>query len=106
MTLRSQYSLLHSEFNDFLFAVVGEEENGMDLTVLFALTRLGLDPWREAVRFSQLTKRHAAAALAPMTGLLPEDDHPDAIAIAGRLAALLPRAMSLWSRDRRRRRSE
>ena len=45
MTLRREYSLGHSEYNDFLFASVGEEKIGMSLTVLTALTRLGVDPW-------------------------------------------------------------
>jgi len=33
MALRPQFSLIHSEFNEFLFAPVGEEEHG-SLTVL------------------------------------------------------------------------
>ena len=54
MTLRPEYSLVHSEFNEFLFAFVGEEKSGADLTVLSALARLGLDPWNEAARLSAL----------------------------------------------------
>ena len=37
MALRPEYSLVHSEFNDFLFALVGQEKSGMQLTVLSAL---------------------------------------------------------------------
>jgi hypothetical protein len=44
MPLGPQFSLIHSEFNEFLFAPVGKEENGAVLTVLLALTRLGIDP--------------------------------------------------------------
>ena len=36
MTLRREYSLGHSEYNDFLFAAVGEDKIGMPLTVLTA----------------------------------------------------------------------
>lgn len=54
MPLRSEYMLGHSEFNEFLFAVVGEERGGQQLTVLSALARLGLDPWGEAARLSKL----------------------------------------------------
>jgi len=48
MALPANFSLLHSELNAFLFAHLGEEENGLPLTVLSALTRLGADPWAEA----------------------------------------------------------
>lgn len=33
MTLPARFSLLHSELNDFLFASVGDEQNGMPLNV-------------------------------------------------------------------------
>jgi hypothetical protein len=62
MALRPEYSLIHSEFNDFLFALVGKEKNGMQLTVLSALVRLGFDPWREAARLSELTKEERPLA--------------------------------------------
>ena len=42
MTLSAQFSLLHSDLNDFLFATVGDEPNGMPLSVISALTRLGM----------------------------------------------------------------
>jgi hypothetical protein len=74
MALRPEFSLIHSEFNDFLFAVVGEDESGMQLTVLSALTRLGFDPWREAARLSELTKSAAISALAVTISALPEGD--------------------------------
>ena len=40
-----------ARYNDFLFATVCEEANGMQLSVLSALARLNLDPWEEAARF-------------------------------------------------------
>jgi hypothetical protein len=92
MTLRPQFSLGHSEFNGFLFASVGEEKNGMQLTVLSALTRLGLDPWGEAARLSKLPRESAARALALVIALLPEGDWTasDSWAIATRLVKCLP----------------
>lgn len=60
------FSLTHSEFNEFLFAPVGVQENGMTVSVFSALTRLGFDPWREAKRLSGLSGDHAARALGEM----------------------------------------
>ncbi|MDE2167757.1 MAG: hypothetical protein KGJ66_15635 [Alphaproteobacteria bacterium] len=95
MALRPQFSLIHSEFNDFLFAPVGEEEHG-PLTVLSALTRLGVDPWREAARLSGLPRAAAAQALAATMAGLPTGDWKaaDLSAIAARLVARLPECIA------------
>jgi len=92
MALNSQFSLIHSEFNEFLFASVGEEKNGQLLTVLSALTRLGLDPWGEAARLSALSNETAARALAAVIARIPEGDWTlsDSAAIAARLVGRLP----------------
>ena len=34
MTLSAQFSLLDSDLSDFLFASVGDEQNGMQLSVI------------------------------------------------------------------------
>ena len=96
MSLRPEFALGHSEFNDFLFALVGEEKSGTELTVLSALTRLGLDPWGEAARLSKLTKMAATSALAAMIANLPEGNWraSDSQSIALRLVDLLPRHVS------------
>jgi hypothetical protein len=93
MTLRPEYSLGHSEYNAFLFASVGEEKSGLQLTVLTALTRLGFDAWDEAARLSGLAKDAAARELATAIGRLPEGDWKvsEAGAIAARLVTSLPR---------------
>jgi hypothetical protein len=93
MALRPQFSLIHSEFNEFLFAPVGEEENGTELTVLSALARLGIDPWAEAARLSALPKEAAARALATTIAMLPEGHWTgsDVSAIAARLVSRLRR---------------
>ena len=41
MTLRSEYSLGRSAYNDFLHAPLGHDAAGTEFTVLSALTRLG-----------------------------------------------------------------
>ena len=96
MALRPEYSLVHSEFNDFLFALVGQEKSGMQLTVLSALARLGFDPWREAARLSELTKEAATSALAAVISELPEGDWKglNSRSIAVRLVDRLPKHVS------------
>jgi len=92
MTLRPEYLLGNSTYNDFLFAAVGEEKVGLPLTVLTALTRLGLDPWQEAERLSDLPRETAARALAVTIAMLPEGDWKaaESEAIAARLVNWLP----------------
>jgi hypothetical protein len=92
MTLRPEYSLGHSEYNAFLFATVGEEKTGLQLTVQTALIRLGFDPWQEAARLSDLPKVAAAQALAAAMARLPDGDWKAAglPEIAARLVNSLP----------------
>ena len=92
MALAARFSLLHSDLNDFLFASVGEEQNGVTLSVVSALTRLGLDPWEEAARLTPLPKARAAEALAPLIARLPicRTRSSDDLAISQRLVELLP----------------
>lgn len=92
MTLRPEYSLGHSAYNAFLFAAVGEEKVGLPLTVFSALTRLGVDPWQEAARLSDLPREVAARAFAVTIAKLPEGDWKasDAETIAARLVNWLP----------------
>jgi hypothetical protein len=92
MTLRPEYSLGHSEYNPFLFASVGEEKSGLQLTVLTAFTRLGFNAWDEAARLSVLAKDAAARELATTIGRLPEGDWKasEVDAIAARLVISLP----------------
>jgi hypothetical protein len=96
MVLRPEFLLGHSEFNEFLYAVVGEEKSGIRLTVLSALARTGLDPWREAARLSDLPRDAATRALAAIVNRLPEGDWQasDSWAIADRLVNSLPNRAS------------
>ena len=83
---------LGREFDRFLYASVGDDNNGMPLTVLSALARIDVDPWEEALKLTQLPPasavRHLASLLgalgiAPVAGL-------DSAHIAAPLIALLP----------------
>ena len=89
--LPAAFSLLNSEFNDFLFAPVDNDE-GRPLSVLSALTRAGLDPWQQAARLRRLPRDAAIETLASMLATLPGRtcsvaETRDA---ASRLIALLP----------------
>jgi hypothetical protein len=96
MALPEEFSLLHSELNDFLFAAMGKEESGAPLSVLSALTRLGIDPWAEGVRLSKLPKEAAARVLAPSIAMFPEEHRTssDVSELAARLVELLPEPSS------------
>lgn len=83
------YALQRSDLNRFLFADIGEEANGMPLSVLSGLARQGLDPWQEAGRLAKLPQSAAIDGLARMIAAsLPT--LPDATGSAARLVALLP----------------
>ena len=82
-----------SEFDAFLFASVGEDKSGVEVTVLSALIRLGFDPWQEAARLSELPREAAVRTLASAFSLLPEDDWQ-----IPRLAALVPRLVDFLPR--------
>ena len=103
MALPARFSLLHSDLNDFLFASVGEEQNGVTLSVVSALTRLGVDPWEEAARLTPLPKARAAEALASLIARLPirRTQSLDDLAISRQLVKLLPaqRAAPLQGRE-------
>ena len=81
-----------SEFDAFLFAPVGDDGNGMLLSVLSALARLDVDPWQEAANLAQLPRSTATERLTSLIAALPgrPASQPDPEAIAARLVALLP----------------
>jgi hypothetical protein len=104
MALRPLYRPLRPDLDGFLFAPVGEERGGTPLSVISALTRLGLDPWDEATRLSSLAKREAVDQLAPMIGRLPGTrwSSSEAREIALGLIALLPTGSTRRSMEVRR----
>lgn len=92
MTLRQSFRPLRPDLDRFLFAQVGDEVEGVPLSVISALTRLGLDPWEEAGRLSSFSDREASEQLARLIGDLRGhvDHRPDTREIATGLVALLP----------------
>jgi hypothetical protein len=93
MTRAAPATALAPQFDDFLFAPIGEERNGMLLSVISALARLDLDPWQEATNLAQLPGTTATRRLASLIESLPDrpSTHLDAATTAARLIAHLPR---------------
>ena len=92
VTPAASISFFEPDFNDFLYAPIGCERNGMALSVLSALARLNVDPWREAAELSGLPKAAAAKRLAMLVARLPVGAWAakDCGQIADRLIELLP----------------
>lgn len=68
----------------------------MLLSVLSALARLGLDPWREAAELARMPNQAAQQRLTSLISALPEapSTRPGPETISTRLIALLPRGAS------------
>lgn len=96
MTRSASIYPLGSEFDKFLFAPIGEDRNGMLVSVLSALVRLDVDPWQEAANLARLPGEAATQRLASLIASLPDEPsaRPDLGTIAGRLVALLPRPIN------------
>jgi hypothetical protein len=92
MPLRPLYGPLRPDLDKFLHAAVGEERDGVPLTMISALARLDLDPWEEAGRLSSLAKPDAGAQLAQTIMRLTGTrwPFPEARRIADGLIELLP----------------
>jgi hypothetical protein len=82
----------NADFERFVYADVATEPNGMELSVLSALSRRGLDPWQEAQRLAQLPPFAAADGLAQILCAVPavQTLRLDVKVIAERLVSLLP----------------
>jgi len=92
-------AVLGSEFDAFLFAPIGWDQNEMALSVVSALARLDIDPWQEAAKLARLSQTTAAGRLAGLLADLPDGTpaHLDPIGTAARLVALLPRGRACES---------
>ena len=90
--LRPLFRPLRPDLDPFLFAVVGEERNGIPLSTISALTQLGLDPWEEAGHLAGLAKADAIERLTETLLRLPGAARPPAEArrIAIDLIDVLP----------------
>jgi hypothetical protein len=82
----ASHASMSDAYDAFLFESLGTEENGMDLSVLSALARAGVDPWVEAKRLAALPRQAAIAAIAAILNLRGDTE------TARRLAELLPRS--------------
>lgn len=96
MDHRSRFSNLNPSFDDFLFAPVCDEANGMQLSVLSALARSNVDPWEEAIRLAAMPKAIAERTLLSIINLVAGKswNPPEAQATAARLVGLLPHAVN------------
>lgn len=83
---------LGSEFNPFLFAYIGTDRFGGQLSVVSALARLDLDAWAEAAALARLPRDVATAKLSALLRRFTEIPQisQDSKDIAVRLIALLP----------------
>jgi hypothetical protein len=88
---RSDTSLT-SRYDEFLFASICEEANGMRLSVVSALARMNVDPWEEATRLAAMPSAVAERTLISTLGLTADRslDPSQAQSIAARLVRLLP----------------
>ncbi len=79
-------------YEDFLSAEVGQDDKGIDVTVLSMLARLGVDPWQEASELTALAETPAQkrleALLESFTDVPTPDVERDTLAKA--LLAYLP----------------
>jgi hypothetical protein len=85
-----------TEFDRFLYAPIGEERNGMLLSVLSALARSNVDPWEEAARLARLPHKAATSFLASLLAGLPDvpSARSDSGALAEHLINLLPQRVT------------
>lgn len=92
MSLPASNSRLGSEFDAFLFAPIGEDRNGLTLSIVSLLGRMDLDPWQEAAKLAGLPAEIAAQKLATLLAALsdPSLKPADAGKMATRLIAQLP----------------
>lgn len=84
---------LGSEFDDFLFAPLGEDGNGLPVRIVSLLGRMGLDPWQEAATLAALPTEAGVYRLASLLAAQPVRflTQAEPATAAARLIALLPR---------------
>ena len=92
MSSSDAFALRRSGLDEFLFASVGTERNGMTLNLLSVFARQGDDPWKEAGKLISLPKGDAIESVALAIVHTPKSVWTllDATTIATRLVALLP----------------
>ncbi len=73
MTHAALSPLIGPEFDEFLGAAIREDRNGTTLSVLSALARLDVDPWREATSLARMPRAAAADRLTALIDALPRE---------------------------------
>jgi hypothetical protein len=101
MTRTVSISQFRPEFSDFLIAPVGNDSNGMLVSVLSAIARQNVDPWQEAAELARLPRETAIQRLAALIATLPDGapPHQNPSATAATLIALLPRRQPFETRS-------
>ena len=91
---RARFSTLNARYENFLFAPVCEDANGMHLSVLSALARTNVDPWEEATRLAAMPAAIAEKTLTSILDLVSGRSwkSPEAATVVARLVRLLPRS--------------
>ena len=101
MALSAKFTQLNSDLDGFLAVECGHEKSGAPLSVLSALTRIGVDPWREGSRLSKLPRDVAARELAPLIARFSDEGRlsSEVMTLAERIAGLLPKGGSVPTAD-------
>ena len=94
MTHAALTPLLGREFDSFLFAPIDDDRDSTGLSVVSALARLDVDPWKEAVSLARMPRELAVDRLTSLIASLPNGSAPRLTpqVIAARLIGLLPQA--------------
>jgi hypothetical protein len=105
----TELSRLESQYDAFLFASLCQDDE-MTLSVLSVLARHDVDPWDEAARLTQLSRKQAINSLASKIWKLNGErwSPSEANILAVCLIELLPshsrpHSKSLWTEDQQRR---
>jgi hypothetical protein len=97
----ASFCALGSDFDAFLYAAIGEDRNGMPLSVVSALARMNLDPWHEAAALADVSVETATGKLTSLLAALSDPTLTGSSPgiTAARLIALLPRRLDTNSRS-------
>jgi hypothetical protein len=86
-------ALLRNDFDAFLYGPIGEDANGMPVSLLTAMARRDIDAWNEAAELAELPIESANARLASLLETIPNGPPPgECVRVATRLVALLHQA--------------
>ena len=68
MTPATSVTFFRPEFGDFLYTSIRADSDDMPLSVLSALARLDMDPWKEAAELTELSADAAAVSVDDSQG--------------------------------------